>query len=147
MKSLLTKNTYYLLPLAIPIIVGLYLIFTSNTPSQVKLASENVSVTVISLGQEKAPPYKLFLGVALLIFGAGLSYYFLRQILQEKKISKNKELQLTHQEHKIYKLIQSGYSNKEIASELNVSLSTIKTHINNIYKKRAVSSRNELLKT
>jgi DNA-binding CsgD family transcriptional regulator len=35
-------------------------------------------------------------------------------------------------------------SNKEIASELFISHNTVKTHINNIYKKLAISNREEL---
>lgn len=51
---------------------------------------------------------------------------------------------LTPQEQRIAKLITEGKSNKEIASELFISLSTVKTHINNIYKKLGVGSRSEL---
>ena len=35
-------------------------------------------------------------------------------------------------------------TNKEIASALFVSVSTIKTHINNLYKKLEVTSREEV---
>ncbi|MGB7394497.1 MAG: LuxR C-terminal-related transcriptional regulator, partial [Pricia sp.] len=38
-----------------------------------------------------------------------------------------------------------GKSNKEIAGELFISISTVKTHITNIYGKLKVSSRKELL--
>jgi len=43
-------------------------------------------------------------------------------------------------------LILQGKSNKEIANELFISLSTVKTHITNIYNKLKVSSRQELLR-
>ena len=36
-------------------------------------------------------------------------------------------------------------TNKEIASALFVSVSTIKTHINNLYKKLEVTSREEMV--
>jgi DNA-binding CsgD family transcriptional regulator len=51
---------------------------------------------------------------------------------------------LTPQEQKIVNLILENKTNKEIASELFVSVSTIKTHINNLYKKLGVSSREEM---
>ena len=51
---------------------------------------------------------------------------------------------LTPQEQKIVNLMLENKTNKEIASELFVSVSTIKTHINNLYKKLGVSSREEI---
>jgi LuxR family maltose regulon positive regulatory protein len=38
-------------------------------------------------------------------------------------------------------LIASGCSNDEIAAQLVVSTSTVKTHINNLYRKLGVSNR------
>ncbi|MEO0572985.1 MAG: helix-turn-helix transcriptional regulator, partial [Bacteroidota bacterium] len=51
---------------------------------------------------------------------------------------------LTTQEQKVANAIKKGKTNKEIASELFISLSTVKTHINSIYKKLGVGSRREL---
>ncbi|MBZ0287299.1 MAG: helix-turn-helix transcriptional regulator [Anaerolineae bacterium] len=47
----------------------------------------------------------------------------------------------TAREREILCLIARGYTNDEIAAELVVALSTVKTHINNIYRKLGVSSR------
>lgn len=52
--------------------------------------------------------------------------------------------QLTKQEQSILDLLLQEKSNKEIADALFVSVSTVKTHINNIYKKLNVQSRNEI---
>jgi len=52
---------------------------------------------------------------------------------------------LTVQERKIYALLREGYSNKEIAGDLVVSISTVKTHVNNIFSKLGVTSRKEIL--
>ena len=51
---------------------------------------------------------------------------------------------LTTQENKILDAILSDQSNKEIAAELFVSHSTVKTHVNSIYKKLKVQSRDEI---
>ncbi|MEM6802261.1 MAG: LuxR C-terminal-related transcriptional regulator [Bacteroidota bacterium] len=51
---------------------------------------------------------------------------------------------LSNQEEKIVNLIVEGKSNKEIADELSVSHSTIKTHVNNIYAKLQIANRTEL---
>ena len=53
--------------------------------------------------------------------------------------------ELSKQEINIKKHIIEGKSNKEIAEELFISLSTVKTHNTSIYNKLNVSSRNELI--
>lgn len=64
---------------------------------------------------------------------------------RRSKYKKNNSLQkLTRQERKIVDHIISGMSNKEIADELFVSVSTVKTHINNLYKKLDISDRNDI---
>lgn len=55
------------------------------------------------------------------------------------------EVRLTKKESEILACIKSGKSNKEIASELFVEVSTVKSHINKIYSKLGVSSRSDLL--
>ena len=50
---------------------------------------------------------------------------------------------LTQKEKEILQLISQGKSNKEIASDLFVELSTVKTHINKIYSKIGASNRKE----
>jgi LuxR family maltose regulon positive regulatory protein len=52
---------------------------------------------------------------------------------------------LSERELEVLRLIADGYSNQEIAARLVVALSTIKTHINNIYGKLGVQSRTQAL--
>lgn len=47
----------------------------------------------------------------------------------------------TNKEVFVLRLIDEGLSNKAIAKKMNVSLSTVKTHINNIYRKLGVNNR------
>lgn len=51
----------------------------------------------------------------------------------------------TERENKIIELLCTGYNYKEISEIEKVSLSTIKTHINNIFQKKGVSSLQELI--
>lgn len=82
-----------------------------------------------------------FLAVSLL-----LNFYFLIRAKSKASASTSNLLQqLTPQEQKIVHHILQDKSNKEIASELFVSHSTIKTHINNLYKKMGVTSRQEIV--
>lgn len=53
---------------------------------------------------------------------------------------------LTSREQEVMKLLQKGYTNKQIADTLNVSLSTIKTHLINIFSKMHVNNRIEAIR-
>jgi LuxR family maltose regulon positive regulatory protein len=50
---------------------------------------------------------------------------------------------LSERELEVLRLIAAGLSNREIAQELVVAISTVKTHINNIYRKLDVSKRTQ----
>jgi len=52
---------------------------------------------------------------------------------------------LTERELEVLQLIAAGLSNREIAEALFIAISTVKTHINNIYGKLDVSSRTQAL--
>jgi LuxR family maltose regulon positive regulatory protein len=52
---------------------------------------------------------------------------------------------LSERELEVLRLIAAGLSNREIAEELVVAVSTIKTHVNNIYRKLDVSSRTQAI--
>jgi DNA-binding CsgD family transcriptional regulator len=54
-------------------------------------------------------------------------------------------LNLTHKELSILRLIIEGKTNKEIAAINYVEVSTIKTHINNIYAKLGLHNRREAI--
>lgn len=56
---------------------------------------------------------------------------------------KNKINLLTNRQREIFNLIAIGKSNKEIINELFIELSTLKTHINKIYKTLEISNRKE----
>lgn len=50
---------------------------------------------------------------------------------------------LTSKEVQVLRLLAESKTNKEIAATLFVEVSTVKTHINNIYSKLSVSNRKE----
>jgi DNA-binding CsgD family transcriptional regulator len=61
--------------------------------------------------------------------------------LYRKKGSNIKDLSI--QERKIFDLVRQGMSNKEISAECNIELSTVKSHVGNIYSKLKIKSRKE----
>ena len=52
--------------------------------------------------------------------------------------------ELSDRQKEVYDLIISGKTNKEIMTELFIEQSTLKSHINQIYKKLNIKSRSEL---
>ena len=52
---------------------------------------------------------------------------------------------LSERELEVLRLIASGKSNRQISSELFVSVGTVKTHINNLYRKIDAHSRTQAL--
>jgi DNA-binding CsgD family transcriptional regulator len=52
-------------------------------------------------------------------------------------------LDLSTRELEVWQLINKGYSNAEIANELFLSISTIKTHVSNLFVKLDVKSRTQ----
>ena len=52
-----------------------------------------------------------------------------------------KKLNLTSREHEVLQLLTQGYSNAEIGEKLFLSVSTIKTHVSNLFVKLDVKNR------
>jgi DNA-binding NarL/FixJ family response regulator len=52
--------------------------------------------------------------------------------------------QLTRRELQIASLITSGLSNKEIATELQIELSTVKNHVHNLFEKLRIARRTQI---
>ncbi len=86
----------------------------------------------------------LFFGMSVIL---GMKVVKLKNLvfqLEQLNQSKVKKLDgLTQKEKEIFKLIKAQKSNKEIASMLFIELSTVKTHINNLYAKMGFKNRKE----
>lgn len=52
---------------------------------------------------------------------------------------------LSHREIEVFTLMSKGMTNEEIAQELDISKSTVRTYLNRIYMKLKVTSRNEAI--
>jgi len=93
---------------------------------------------------QKKLNYVLVLLILILAVISVLQFRKLKALKPQKVIQETSNLALTNQEEKITKLILEDKSNKEIADELFISLSTVKTHIRNLYAKLDVANRHEL---
>lgn len=86
-----------------------------------------------------------YLLIGLLLISLFLNYFLYKK---NKSYSSIKPIcykeTLTKQEQRVFEEMNSDLTNKEIADKLFISLSTVKTHINNIYSKLKISSRKEI---
>ncbi|MDC7995911.1 helix-turn-helix transcriptional regulator [Altibacter sp. HG106] len=89
------------------------------------------------------PWWVYLLGGVCLLSILGNAYLFRRKNTQRLSQQQARE-RLSDQEEKVLQLILNNKTNKEIAGEIFVSVSTVKTHINNLYKKLGVRNRSEV---
>lgn len=87
----------------------------------------------------------IYVLVTLLVLSLILNFWLIsKHKFNKKKKQDSVKEQLTKQEQNVLDLILKEHTNKEIADALFVSVSTVKTHVNNIYKKLDANSRDEI---
>ena len=125
------------------IVLGVFLLFHKEEDNRVKnYDAGGNSVTIIDLTKEEKKTNYLFLTSGILLISIG-SVFLGNRFIRNKKESNFEKL--TEREKFIVSLISQGMTNKDIGNELSISLSTVKTHVNNIYKKLSVTSRTDML--
>lgn len=67
------------------------------------------------------------------------------QSLQKHNESVEESKLLTNKEHEVLRLLSQGHLYKEIAVKLNISISTVKKHLHNVYQKLHVNNRTEAI--
>ncbi len=97
-------------------------------------------LTNIGLERELQQSKLIIFGLLFIVVTLSVFTIRMRRKRQESLVSV-----LSKQERIVRRLILQGKSNKEIANELFISLSTVKTHITNIYSKLNIANRQELL--
>ncbi len=138
-------------------LVALYALYKSNFESNVNNNPDFYDRFIKKWSTEKSSYFQIFrksipartgtsgypflYGVLGLILGMGLTFLIFRR----KPLRRNPLLKLTIQERKILGFLERGKTNKEISDELNISLSTVKSHVSSIFSKLKIRSRKELL--
>jgi DNA-binding NarL/FixJ family response regulator len=78
--------------------------------------------------------------------GAPMTSEIARHVIESfhaKKTGRNESVSLTAREEETLVMLTKGYSNKEIADHLKISIETVRSHLKNIYEKMHVRSRTE----
>lgn len=68
-----------------------------------------------------------------------------RKIFEMKKFDYSMDAELTAKEFDVLELLKGGYNYQECADILQIALTTLKTHVNNLFLKLNVNSLQELL--
>jgi len=136
-------NPRYTLFFALCLIVFGLLLLSQQHKSQVEqLEIGNTSVNVVKINTQEDPPIKRYVGYGCIALGLFLGAMNLK--IREHS-SENIKIEFTRKEEEIIDAVKRGLTNKQIAQDMNLSLSTIKSHTNNIYKKVGINSRAELI--
>ena len=106
------------------------------------------SIFYPAVAQISHPLYGLAFSILMLV------YFFCKlrteRVKQENKPGMSLEsletYRITEREYSVIKLICEGLTNKEIASELYISVNTVNNHVANIFEKMNVRSRIDLLR-
>ena len=78
--------------------------------------------------------------------GAPMSSEVARRVIESfrrRGVSRDEALHLSAREEEVLVLLSRGYSNKEIAERLVLSVDTVRSHLKHIYEKMHVRSRTE----
>ncbi|MCK8480782.1 helix-turn-helix domain-containing protein [Psychroserpens algicola] len=100
---------------------------------------------IVSSTDKHKDEFWIYMLILLTLVSLLLNLWFLFSAMKRKKKKHSNAIeQLTKQEQNVLDLLLTDNTNKAIAETLFVSVSTVKTHVNNIYKKLNVNSRDEL---
>lgn len=137
----LKSNTYY-----DELLIRLKESYPNSSYTKQYNAELNSDKYIVSAKTETESSFNwAYLVIGLLIASVLLNLWFVFSA-KKKKLKQHTEAkeQLTKQEQNVLDLLLNDNTNKDIAEALFVSVSTVKTHVNNVYKKLNVNSRDEL---
>lgn len=99
---------------------------------------------------KRSSPTEILAAIAdVSVGGSPMSSQIARQVVasfQQPTLAMEQEGEpLSERENEVLGYLTKGYSGKEIADKMHVSINTVKTHLKHIYQKLHVRSRSEIL--
>ncbi|HLT63848.1 MAG TPA: response regulator transcription factor [Pseudohongiella sp.] len=116
-------------------------------------STEDVIITALRAGAsgyllKERDDFEVLLSIrSVLRGGAPIDPFIARRLIaemqtvEEASSEQSEDVLLSSRETEILRLVAGGLSNREIAEHLHISRHTVESHIKNIYRKLAVSSR------
>lgn len=99
----------------------------------------------IQENKERSNTWLIYVILSICVISVILNIVLFSKLQNKKKNPKTDlRFSLTKQEQNILQLLLEDKSNKDIADALFVSLSTVKTHVNNVFRKLKVQTREEV---
>ncbi|MCW8880633.1 MAG: helix-turn-helix transcriptional regulator [Kangiellaceae bacterium] len=89
--------------------------------------------------------YLIIISTIFLILGLVVAWYFkpTKVIEKEPEIDHQKLAEFSEREQQMLIFLSQGYTNKEIASSLDISPNTVKTHLKKLFDKLEVTNRTQ----
>lgn len=128
--------------------LGLMVFASAGYLESVFGAIPDFGITSVKLTAERG---FLYSSIPYVLYGIFLIVYFVRRPVLAPRSSEEPTAEflakygITERERELILKVMQGKSNADIASELFISLPTVKTHLHNIYQKLGVDSRYDLL--
>ena len=66
-----------------------------------------------------------------------------KEVMQRRKVAEHEDVPLTNREMQVLRHLALGLSNKDIGQSLNISVETVKEHVQNILRKLQVTDRTQ----
>ena len=104
----------------------------------------NKNKVIMTESNSSIKKYTMYIIGLLLIVSVIINIHLFQKSRNKDGLKIDYKTILTNQEQNIFELMHQKNSNKNIAAILFISVSTVKTHINNIYTKLDISSRKEI---
>jgi len=92
---------------------------------------------------KSSDPASLILALRAAALGSTYLDPQIAHIVLRQVVVPNSDIELSPRELQVLRCIADGRSNKEISQELNISLSTVKTHIEDVLRKLSASDRTQ----
>ena len=139
--DILYRKQSYLIGIAVFLVLSAVSITVSDGQSKLNLS--NYPIVMIGL---------VLISILMVFAYIRIDQHRIRTLsneIKESRTNSHNEINniasiLTSRQFEVYQLIAEGKSNKEIMSDLYIEQSTLKTHINQIYKKLNIKNRKEL---
>ena len=109
-------------------------------------AGANGYVAKSDAGDELVAGVKALMEGRTFLSVSALKSMMVRMAEEDEPVGKKSRSRLTRREHEVARLLGQGKTNKEIATDLNISTRTVETHRTNILQKLGFHSLSDLIR-